>query len=56
MQAESGTPFTHPPHALILKGPSERGEHEQFKDVLPTGPSCERVGREYYRGHSQAGP
>ena len=47
MQAESGTPFTRPPHALILKGPSERGEHERFKDVLQTGPS----GR-----HSRRGP
>lgn len=30
MQAESGTPFTRPPHAPYLRGPSERGEYEQY--------------------------
>jgi len=34
MQAESGTPFTRPPHAPTLKDPSERDEHGQFKEVL----------------------
>ena len=34
MQAESGAPFTRPPHAPYLRGPSERGEHEYIKKFL----------------------